>query len=153
MIECHLLEWSANGRNIWVVNTSQLQLLLLSDCHTYLIHIYITTACRIMRKYKDFRFKNYSITCVKFAISYTGLTDASKGYHVFKTMSWFRIMRTVVWIVWNTIMKAMIYLVSFSMIGMYPAFVKYPVSGFLVGSSSQVKESVRRIRCSTSRFR
>jgi len=38
------------------------------------------------------------------------------------------------------------------MIGMYPAVVKYPVSGSLVGSSSHVKESVRVRRCSISRL-
>jgi hypothetical protein len=39
------------------------------------------------------------------------------------------------------------------MIGMYPAFVNFPVSGSLVGSSSHVKDTVILSKCSTSRLR
>jgi len=43
-----------------------------------------------------------------------------------------------------------VYLVKLWMIGMYPAFVKLPVSGSVVGSSSHVKISFRFSRCSMS---
>jgi hypothetical protein len=69
------------------------------------------------------------------------------GSHRGKTVSWFVKMRTVVWIPWNAYAKITVYFVRLWMIEMYPAVVKYPVSGSLVGSSSHVKESVRVRRC------
>jgi len=90
---------------------------------------------------------------VKFAISYIGLTDTSKGYQLAKNISWLMTLRTTNWIVLNEMRKASMYLVSAWMIGMYPAFVQYPVSGSLVGSSSHVKKSVRLRSCSMSDLR
>jgi len=90
---------------------------------------------------------------VKFAISYIGLTDTSKGYQLTKNISCLITMRTINWVVLNAKRKAFIILVSAWMIGMYPAFVKYPVSGSLFGSSSHVKKSVRLTSCSMSDLR
>jgi hypothetical protein len=88
-----------------------------------------------------------NITCVKIAISYIGLTDASKGYQFVKGMSWSSTIRTVESTVWYIIVNVIKYAATFCNIGMYPAFVKCPVSGFLVGSSSHVKESVSLSKC------
>ena len=90
---------------------------------------------------------------MKLTISYTGLDDASIGNHVVKIMSWFITMRAVLWILWYTIPKSSMYLERLWMIGMYPAYIIYPVSGSVVGSSSHVKEFVRLRRCSMSRLR
>jgi hypothetical protein len=90
---------------------------------------------------------------MKLTVSYTGLDDASRGNHVGKIMSWFITMRTVLWILWYAIAKSSMYLERFWMIGIYPAYVIYPVSGSLVGESSHVKEFVRLRRCSMSRLR
>ena len=87
------------------------------------------------------------------ANAYTGLADRSKGDHEVKTISWFDTMRTADWIKWNESWNPAKYFVRRSMIAMYAAFVKYPVSGSLVGSSSHVNESVRLSRCSMSRLR
>jgi hypothetical protein len=76
----------------------------------------------------------------------------SKGNHEVKTISWFDTMRDADWMMWTKTVNPAEYLVRRWMIGMYPAFVKYPVSGSLVGSSSHVKESVRLSRCSMSRL-
>jgi hypothetical protein len=72
---------------------------------------------------------------------YTEVADVSKGNHEIKIISRFITMRTADWIKWNKIVNQKKYLVRSWMIGMYPAFVKYPVSGSLVGSSSHVNES------------
>jgi len=77
----------------------------------------------------------------------------SKGNHEVNIISWLDTMRTVVWIMWNKIRNPAVYLVRLWMIGMYPAFVNFPVSGSLVGSSSHVKESVSLSKWSTSRLR
>ena len=77
----------------------------------------------------------------------------SKGNHEVNTISWFDTMRTVDWIMWNAIRNPAVYFVTDWMIGMYPAFVKYPVSGSLVGSSSHVKDTVSLSRCSKSLLR
>jgi len=90
---------------------------------------------------------------VKFAISYIGLADTSKGYQLAKNISWLITLRTTNWIMLKEMKKAFTFLLIAWMIGMYPAFVIYPVSGSLVGSSSHVKESVRLRSCSMSDFR
>jgi len=90
---------------------------------------------------------------VKFAISYIGLTDTSKGYQSAKIISWLVTLRTINWIMLNAMRKTFTFLASDWMIGMYPAFVKYPVSGSLFGSSSHVKKSVRLRSCSMSDLR
>ena len=77
----------------------------------------------------------------------------SKGNHEVNIISWFDTMRNVDWVKWNTIPTQKTYLVRRWMIGMYPAFVKYPVSGSLVGSSSHVKDTVSLSRCSKSLLR
>jgi len=90
---------------------------------------------------------------MRITISYTGLDDASMGNHAGKIVSWFITMRTVLWIVWYAIPKSSMYLERLWIIGIYPAYVTYPVSGSLVGSSSHVKEFVRLRRYSMSRLR
>jgi len=85
---------------------------------------------------------------MKLIISYSGLDDASNGNHMGKIISWLITMRTALWIPWNANPKDTMYLESLWMIGMYPAFVIFPVSGSLVCSSSHENESVRVRRCS-----
>ena len=75
------------------------------------------------------------------------------GNHVVKIMSWLITMRAVLWIPWYPNINITMYFINVWMIGMYPAFVKYPVSGSLVGSSSHVKEFVKLRRFSMSRLR
>jgi len=77
----------------------------------------------------------------------------SKGTHEVNTISWLDNMRTVVWTMWNEIRSPAVYLVRLWMISMYAAFVKLPVTGSLVGSSSHVKDTVSLSKCSTSRLR
>jgi hypothetical protein len=77
----------------------------------------------------------------------------SKGNHDVRSISCWNTMRIADWIMWNIIIKFTKYLVWVSMIWMYPAFVKHPVSGSLVGSSSHVKEPVSLSRYSMSRLR
>jgi len=85
---------------------------------------------------------------------YTEIAEVSKGNHeIFKIISRFITMRTADWIMWNNIVNLKKYLVRSWMIGMYPAFVKYPVSGSLVGSSSHENESVSLSRSRMSRLR
>jgi len=83
----------------------------------------------------------------------TEVDDRSNGNHELKIISWWITTRTVEWIEWNKIMNQKKYLVRSWMIGMNPAFVKYPVSGSLVGISSHVNESVCLNRSSMSRLR
>ena len=92
-------------------------------------------------------------TCIVFANTNTGVADVSKGNHEVRIMSWLNTMRTADWTMWNNIAKFTKFLVWVWIIGMNPAFVKCPVSGSLVGSSSRVKESVRLSKCSMSRLR
>jgi hypothetical protein len=94
-----------------------------------------------------------NITCMKLTISYSGLHDASKGSHMGNIISWLVTMRAVVCKPWNTSTTETKFLVNIWMIGMYPACVILPVSVFMVGSSSHVKESVMVSRCSISRLR
>ena len=84
---------------------------------------------------------------------YTEVADMSNGNQGIEIISRLITMRTADWIKWIKIVNQNMYLVRPWMIGMYPAFVKYPVSGSLVGSSSQVKESVSLSRSSISRLR
>ena len=77
----------------------------------------------------------------------------SKGNHEVNTISWLDNMRTVVWTMWNEIRSPAVYFVRLWMISMYAAFVKLPVTGSLVGSSSHVKDTVSLSKCSTSRLR
>ena len=84
---------------------------------------------------------------------YTEFTDVSKGNDEISIISRLITMRNVDWIKWNNIVNQNKYLVSSWMIGMYPAFVKYPVSGSLFGSSSHVNASVSLSRSSMSRLR
>ena len=102
-------------------------------------------------KIKINQFISVDITCMKLTISYTGLDDESMGNHVVKIMSWFITMRTVHWIMWYANPKSNVYLETFWMIGIYPAYVIYPLSWSLFGSSSHVKEFVRLRRCWMSR--
>jgi len=90
---------------------------------------------------------------MKITISYTGLEDASMRNHAGKIVSRFITMRTVLWIMWYANPKSRMYLERLWMIGIYPAYVIYPVSESLVGSSSHVKEFVRLRRCSMLRLR
>ena len=92
-------------------------------------------------------------TCVIFAHMYTEVADRSNGNHEIRTISRLITMRTVDWIKWKDIVNQKTYLARRWMIGMYPAFVKYPVSGSLVGSSSHVNESVSLSSSSISRLR
>jgi len=92
-------------------------------------------------------------TCIIFTNMYTEVADVSKGNHEMNIISRLITMRTVDWIKWNEIVNQKQYLVRLWMIGMYPAFVKCPVSGSLVGSSSHVKESVILSSSSMSRLR
>jgi hypothetical protein len=73
------------------------------------------------------------------------------GNHEVKIISWLVAMGTVDWMMWKKIMGQVNYFVSVWMIGMYPAFVQYPVPGSPVGSS-HVKVSVSLSRCSMSRL-
>jgi hypothetical protein len=95
----------------------------------------------------------FLITCDKFANSYAGLTVTSKGYHLEYIISWLYTMRIMLCVSWNPAMNTMILFTITWILGMYPAFVVCPVSGCLVGSSSQVNASVRVIRSYTSRLR
>jgi hypothetical protein len=94
-----------------------------------------------------------NITCMKLIISYNGLQNTSMGSHIEKINSWFIRMQTAPWMAWNVSANDITFLVYLWMIGMYPAFVIFPVSGSLVGSSFHVKESVMKSRCSMSRLR
>ena len=92
-------------------------------------------------------------TCIMFAHMYTEVADRSNGNHEIRTISRLITMRTVDWVKWNNIVNQKPYFVRRWMIGMYPAFVKYPVSGSLVGRSSHVNESVSLSRSPISRLR
>ena len=91
-------------------------------------------------------------TCAVFTDAYTNVADVSKGNHDVSIMSWLENIRTVDWVIWNANPNTKMYLWRLWISGMYPAFVKWPVSGSLLGSSSHVKESVSVSRCSMSRL-
>jgi hypothetical protein len=63
-----------------------------------------------------------------FTISYTGLTDASKGNPVVINMSCFNTKRILLWMVWNPNNNVVEYLVNVWILEKYPAFVKCPMS-------------------------
>ena len=87
-------------------------------------------------------------TCVKLAISYIGLADASNGYHVVKIMAWLVSIRQDDCVTWKRITNVHAYIVKPPIRVMYLLIVKIPVSGSLAGNSFHVNDFAKLIMCS-----
>lgn len=89
-------------------------------------------------------------TCDKLMSSYSGLTEASNGYHVVNIIERLVSMRTADWVAWKTATKVHPYFARLLTKGIHPVIVKLPVSGSLFGKSPPFKDSANRMRYSIS---
>jgi len=98
--------------------------------------------------FQFFNIYNVYFTCIVYTRTFVGMSETSNRNHEVRSISWFNALRTAEWTMWYKNKEITMYLILVWMTRIYPAFVKYPVSGSLVGSSSHVKQSVRLSRCS-----